>query len=119
MAKKVKIFEIDIEEKISKFTPFFRKSSMKKNDYDFSGLEKARNMLSNEKIRILHAIKYQKPKSIYQLAKILERDFKAVITDVKTLENFELLDLISEKKGKRDSIKPILNVDKLNISLKI
>jgi hypothetical protein len=37
---------------------------------DFSGLLALRQLLSDEKARILHTIKTKNPKSIYELAKI-------------------------------------------------
>jgi len=119
MAEKTKTREITIVDKGGTFSTFFRRFSGEKTDYDFEGLSTLRNLLSNEKARILHTIKVDNPKSIYKLAKILKRDFKSVNDDVKILEKFGFIDLIEEKTGKRERLKPILIVDSITINLKI
>ena len=96
----------------------FKKSSSKE-DYDFSGILALRQLLSNEKARILHVIKTQKPQSIYDLAKKLERGFKAVNDDVKLLERFGFIELIPEKTKNRIRYRPAIVVDTISINVKI
>lgn len=119
MAKKSKSMDITIVDESGTFTSFFKKFTGTKKDYDFDGLSALRNLLSNEKARILHVIKTKKPKSIYELAKILKRDFKSVIDDIRLLERFGLIELISEKTGKRERHKPEVVVDSINVEIKI
>jgi predicted transcriptional regulator len=88
-------------------------------DYDFEGIGALRKLLSNEKARIMHTIKVKSPSSIYALAKILKRDFKSVNEDLKLLERFGFIDLIAEKSGKRERLKPILVVDSIHINIKV
>jgi len=87
--------------------------------HDFSDIKILRKLLTNEKARILYILKFEKPKSIYSLAKILKRDFKSVRTDLVTLEKFGFIDFVREKKGNRKSIMPILKVDNLSIEMNI
>ena len=87
--------------------------------HDFSDIKILRSLLSNEKSRILYALKSQKPKSIYGLAKILGRDFKSVRDDVNVLERFGFIEFHAEKTGKRESLMPILVIDKLEIVIDI
>ena len=68
--------------------------------HDFSDIKLLRSLLSNEKARILYVLKNKKIKSIYELAKILKRDFKSVRQDVKALERFGFIEFVSEKKEK-------------------
>jgi predicted transcriptional regulator len=75
--------------------------------------------LSNEKARILYALKSEKPKSIYALAKILGRDFKSVRDDIKILERFGFIEFHSEKTGERESLMPVLIINKLQIIIDI
>ena len=82
--------------------------SSDKEDYDFEGLSALRKILSNEKARLLNTIKTQSPNSIYKLARILGRDFKSVSNDIKLLERFGFIDMISEKTGNRERLKPVL-----------
>lgn len=90
-----------------------------KSNYDFSGILELRQLLTNEKARILHVIKTEKPQSIYDLAKKLKRGFKSVNDDIKLLERFGFIDLIEEKTKKRKRLKPEIVVDSVTINLKI
>ena len=78
-----------------------------------------RQLLSNEKARIIHTIKTQKPGSIYELAKNLERNFKSVRDDVKILERFGFIELIEEKTKNRIRHKPEIVVDNILINIKL
>jgi predicted transcriptional regulator len=98
---------------------FASKFFSKRNLNDFSDIELLRKLMSNEKARILHTIKTKKPKSIYNLAKILKRDLKSVREDVKMLERFGFIDFYSSKTGKRSSLQPYLSTNKLNIFVNI
>ncbi len=87
--------------------------------HDFSDIKLLRNLLSNEKARILYVLKSKNPKSIYALAKLLGRDFKSVRDDIKILERFGFIEFHAEKTGKRESLKPVLIIDKLEIVIDI
>ena len=115
---KSKIREINIIESKGAFN-IFKKSKVSKKDYDFSGMLALRQLLSNEKARLLNTIKEKKPKSIYELAKMLKRDFKSVSEDIKLLERFGFIDMVSEKTGKRQRLRPVIVVDSIYINLKI
>jgi len=109
---------ISLEQKHGTFSTIFHRfrSQPKKEVSDVAIL---RNILSNEKARILHVIKTKKPASIYELAKLLGRDFKAVRKDITTLEHFGIVKLVkTAKKGsKRKSLAPVLNLDTLQINI--
>lgn len=119
MAQKTKSKQITIVDEKGKFGVFFKMLHGSKSDYDFQSLSALRNLLSNEKARLLHIVKTKNPKSVYSLAKILQRDFKSVSEDVKLLEKFGFIDLIAEKTGKRDRLKPVVILDSLILELKI
>ena len=68
---------------------------------------------------MLHVIKNQEPKSIYELAKKLKRNFKSVVEDIKLLERFGFIELIKEKTKKRVRHKPEIAVDEIIIKLSI
>ena len=97
----------------------FRKPKNSKKGYDFEGLLALRQLLSNEKARILHVIKTQNPKSIYDLAKKLGRGFKSVNDDIKLLERFGFIELIEEKTKNRIRHRPEIVVDTITIHLKV
>lgn len=90
-----------------------------KESLDFSDVAMLRQLLSKEKAKILHTLKEKKPKSIYELAKILGRDFKSVSEDINLLEKFGLVEFHVKKTGKRESKMPVLAVEKLTIILNV
>jgi len=115
---RTKIREITISESKGAFS-LFSKAKLTKEEYDFEGLNALRSLLSNEKARILHVIKQEKPTSIYDLAKKLGRDFKAVMIDLKVLERFGFIEFIEEKVKNRTRHRPEIIVDTMIINIKI
>jgi len=115
---KTKTREITIRESKGAFS-IFKTAGVSKKEYNFSGILALRQLLSNEKARILDTIKTQKPVSIYDLAKKLNRGFKSVNDDVKLLERFGFIELVEEKTKKRIRHKPHLVVDSITINIKI
>lgn len=119
MAKKEKTRIISINISPGAFSSIFRRFVGEKSDYEFSGLAELRQILSNEKAKILYSIKYQKPKSIYHLSKLLKRNFKSVYKDIKLLEKFGFLELIEEKKANRKCLKPVLAIDSIQVNFQL
>ena len=115
---KTKTREITIQETRGSFL-LLKKSDPSKKSHDFSGILSLRQLLSNEKARILHVIKTQNPNSIYELAKKLNRGFKAVNDDLKVLEKFGFVELIEEKIKKRIRHKPVILVDTIIIRVRV
>ena len=113
-----KVREVYIKQSSGAFE-IFRKSEATKESFDFSGLLALRQLLSNEKARILNVIKTKKPKSIYDLAKKLNRGFKSVNDDLKLLERFGFVELTEEKTKNRIRHKPEVVVDSIIINVKL
>jgi len=116
MAKKSKTRYVDVN--VNKEN-FVSKLIGEKKSHDFSDIKLLRKLLSNEKSRILYLLKHSSPKSIYALAKLLGRDFKSVRDDIKLLERFGFIEFHAEKTGKREALKPVLIIDKLQIVIEI
>jgi len=112
-----KVREIEIVESKGVFS--IRKSSSAKKEYNFTGISALRQLLSNEKAKILHTIKTQNPSSIYDLSKKLGRGFKIVREDIKLLERFGFVELIEEKTKNRIRHKPLLSTTMVTVHLKI
>lgn len=119
MAKGTKTRDINIVDEEGTFTTFFKRITGERAGYDLEGIHALRQLLSNEKAKILYTIKTKNPSSIYSLAKFLGRDFKSVNEDVKLLEKFGFIDLIAEQTGGRERLKPVLVVDSIHINIKI
>jgi len=118
MAERSKTREITITDEGGTFNAILRRFTGGR-DYNFEALSMLRKLLSNERARILHVLKTNKPKSIYALAKLVKRDFKSVSDDIKLLEKFGFIDMVAEKTGKRNRLRPIIVVDSINIKIKV
>ncbi|MFH1249281.1 MAG: hypothetical protein V1660_03955 [archaeon] len=120
MVEKERIGFIDIRLKHGAFSALFRRFKADGKSYaglDFTDIMALRQLLSNEKARMLFTLKNNNPSSIYSLAKMLGRDFKSVRKDVELLRNFGLVRLVPELKGKKQKLKPIINLDKIQLTL--
>ncbi|MEK6840944.1 MAG: HTH domain-containing protein [Nanoarchaeota archaeon] len=111
--------EISITQSGGAFSLLKKGFFLSKEDYDFEGLSALRRLLSNERARLLHVLKTQKPGSLYDLAKKLGRNFKTVNDDIKLLERFGFIRLVQEKTKNRTRHKPELAIEKLTINLEI
>jgi len=128
MAEKTRI--IDIYEKEGTFSSVFKKfkgyagyneenKKDSKGDYNTQDLSILRQLLSNEKARLLSVVKNKKPNSLYKLSKYLNRDFKSVREDVMLLKKFGFLELIEEKSNNRITHKPLITASVINIVVRI
>lgn len=119
VSKKIKKLYIDINsEEGGVITKIFGRADSNIN-YNSEDIELLRKILTNEKSKILYTLKKKKPSSIYSLSKILKRDFKSVYQDLKILERFGLIEFEAEKKGDRESLKPTLLADEIQLFIRI
>lgn len=81
----------------------------------FTSLEAVAKVLSPARLELLGTILKEKPESIYALAKMVERDFKNIYSDVKLLAEIGFLTL--KPTGKRDAIKPIAKYSGFEVDL--
>jgi predicted transcriptional regulator len=116
MASQTKSKYITLSEKGGTFSTIFgRKKSSKKS----TEVEVLRQLLSNEKARLLHIAKTKQPESIYELAKLLGRDFKAVRQDIRLLEQYGFIELITSHKHGRERLRPLVDADKVIITISL
>ena len=74
-------------------------------------------LLTKERIRMLRIIHSEKPKSISELAKLLNRDRRNVLADLNYLEGFGLVEIEETEKEKIYTKIPIVNFDELLVRL--
>jgi predicted transcriptional regulator len=117
-AKKIKTKKIAITESQGAFSAIFSRFRSQEK-HESSDISLLRSLLSDERARMLHILKTKQPNSIYELAKILGRDFKSVRQDISLLEKLGLIEMLPIHKGKREKLKPILVVDVLDIKIEI
>lgn len=68
----------------------------------FTSIEAARNLLTPSRLALLLAIRTKRPRSMYELAKTLKRDFKNVQEDLRLLERYGLVRMTrSRRRGAR------------------
>jgi len=118
MTKRTSSRTISLEQRGGAFSAIFGRFRHEKK-HEFSDIAKIRSLLSNEKARILHVLKTKQPNSLYELAKLLGRDFKSVRQDVKLLEELGFVEMIPIHKGKREKLKPLLVLDELKLNIEI
>ena len=56
-----------------------------------TSIEAARNLLTRNRLALLRAIRSKRPRSIYHLAKIVDRDLKNVQGDLRLLQDYVLV----------------------------
>lgn len=84
----------------------------------FENLEAMRRILTENRLRILKVIKKEHPSSVYELAKILKRDFKNTYNDVRILAELGLVDLKKTKEGRERST-PIVHYEKILLEIQV
>ncbi len=80
-----------------------KKVTPRKGTY-FTSLEAARKVLTPKRLELLRAIRQCRPDSVYQLARLVGRDFKNVHADVQALAAYGLVSLKKTQAGRRASV---------------
>lgn len=114
----VRPLEEDFEEVVDAFRKVERREEFKDEKIVVENLDDLRRILTPERIRILQVIKNRKPRSIYDLSKLLGRDRSAVMRDLEYLSKLGFVEFREEKK-KRKSKKPIVPYDEIEISIPV
>ncbi|MBI3815525.1 MAG: hypothetical protein HY279_13800 [Nitrospinae bacterium] len=84
--------------------------------YYFENLEAFRRALTKKRLEMLHVIKKERPSSVYELAKILNRDAKNVTQDLEYLKDIGLVEI---KRTREKKVRTIPRVDYDRIDLQI
>ncbi len=80
-------------------------------------LDLVRKILTEERLRLIQVIKERNPKSIYELARILNRNRSSVMRDLKHLRSIGLIEF--DDSGKRNRKKPIVRYEEINIVISL
>ncbi len=84
----------------------------------FHSIEQFRKVMTNKRIELLKVIRHKKPKSVYELAKLVNRSVDNVNNDVRFLEQLGFIETEKIKKGRHKLI-PSVDFDKIEIELPI
>jgi len=112
-----------IKESLDEFKNYWKKIENgkrieKKEALYFENTSALRSALTTKRIELLRTITEHKPKSIYELAKILKRDIKNVNDDIKLLSKLGLLELKRSKTDK-ERLEPVVGYDKIMIEIEM
>jgi predicted transcriptional regulator len=78
-----------------------RVAKKSRDEVGFTSIEAARNFLTRERLALMRTIRTRHPGSLYELAKMANRDFKNVQEDIGILERHGLVRISKEPRGKR------------------
>ena len=116
--KTTKAITINLNQKTGVFSSIYNK--IKGNEItNKKEITNLRQLLSNEKAKLINTIKTQNPGSIYELSRLLKRDFRAVRHDIKLLEQFGFVELLVSQKNGRERLKPVIVVDKIIFTINL
>jgi predicted transcriptional regulator len=84
----------------------------------FDSIDAMKAVLTNHRLLILKTIREYKPKSIYELAKILRRDLKNVRQDLRLLSEVGLV-IFKETETDKRRIMPEVNYAKILLEIQV
>jgi predicted transcriptional regulator len=90
-----------------------------REEVGFTSIEAARNFLTRERLALLRAIRIRRPSSLYELAKMVDRDFKNVQEDIRILQHHGLVRIAKEPRGKRKVKVPHVPFDEIALRIAI
>jgi len=86
----------------------------------FTSIEAARNLLTPNRLALLRAVRSQRPGSIYELAKTVDRDLKNVQDDLRILEKHGLIrTTVGTRSGRRRVRVPKSLFDEIELKIAI
>jgi predicted transcriptional regulator len=112
----IKTLEGALKEAAESFEKVARGQRVKKKTaVYFSNITDLRKALTEKRLELLKIVKDRKPSSIYELARMVDRDVKNVIQDVGYLQEIGMID-VAETQDKKV---PTVNYDVLSLEVAI
>jgi len=115
----VKPFKADEKDVAEAFKKISKGEKIREDKIVVESLDELRKVLTKERIRLLHAIKTKKPKSVYDLSLMLERDRKAIITDLEILKRLGLVKIAKRRTMKRIRTVPTVPYTKIDVAISV
>lgn len=91
---------------------------LKHDEISFKNIYALREFITEKRLELLHIIKHYNPKSIYELAKIVNRDLKSINTDINILKKLDLISL-QKSKDERKKTMPLVEFNRINVEITI
>ena len=90
----------------------------KEDSITFQSLDQLRKFLTNKRLELLKIIRHKKPKSVYELAKLVERTPENVNTDIKLLEQLGFVETTKIREV-REKVVPEVIYDKMTLEINV
>lgn len=118
--KKIKMGIKSQEQLFKDFAATFKQAQQegpveKKEGVFFENVAALRAFITPRRIELIRAIHHQKPESAYELAKLVDRDVKSVMTDLGVLESLGLVELQKEA----EKIHPLVEYDAVQVEIAV
>lgn len=118
--KKIKIGIKTQEQLFKDFAETFKKAQQgerleKKEGVFFENVAALRAFITPRRIELIRAIHQMKPQSAYELAQLVKRDVKSVMTDLAVLESLGLVELRKEE----EKVQPLVEYDSLQVEIAV
>ena len=115
----VKPFDESIKEVAKIFRDISEGKDVKKVErIVFEDVKTLRSILTPARVELMHVIRIKNPESVYELAKMTNRKWRAVANDIKILNTAGLVKL-DKKEEPREIVKPSVNFNRMNIGVSI
>ena len=115
----VKPFDESIKEAAKVFRNISAGKTVKKIErIVFEDVQTLRSILTPARVELMHVIRRKNPESIYELAKMTNRKWRAVANDIEILNTAGLVKLDKTEEPK-EIVKPSVSFNKMNIEVSI
>lgn len=84
----------------------------------FESIDGLRNVLTKRRLELISIVRHKKPRSIYQLSKLLRRDLKSVNTDLKVLTESDFVKVKRVNDG-RQRLVPEVSFNNIKITVQV
>jgi len=91
---------------------------LKEDSISFQSLDHLRKFLTPKRLELLKVIRHKKPKSLYELSKLVDRTPENVSTDIKFLEQLGFVEVTKVKEIRKKSV-PEVTYDKMTLEIAV
>lgn len=122
--KKIKIGVKTEQEALKEFAETFKKATVgekleRKRGVFFESIDALRTFITPKRIELIRTIRKKKPQSAYELAQLVGRDVKSVMTDLSALKSLGLVTLRKETNEHRHKIHPLVDYDAVQVEIAV
>src|SRR3989344_5091215 len=121
-AKELKLYIEDMEEFKKKIKSELeeidmgRSKRLKEDSISFQSLDQLRKFLTPKRLELLRIIRHKKPRSMYELAKLVGRTPENVNTDIKFLKELGFVEVTNVKEIRKKLV-PEVSYDKMTLEI--